>query len=330
MNDGANLYVGIKVQNATVGFSTAEILFDNNHDDNTLQEGEDDIYVAGDGTFYDYFVHQIAPNTWQAVRDIDYGGTNDGTERDADNPGFSFYEFSHPLDDADNAHDFSLSVAKKIGFQLRFRHCSPCASPSYFPSASRRAEIVIVSGSRVPPDTQITAGPREGSMVGDPDLQFEFSGTDDVLQSSELAFECKFDEEDWQTCEIPFGIGVADGRHTFSVRAIDEMLNADQSPAQRSFVFDTTGPSRPVIRGPRSFRNGKIVVLRFSATDGFTPRSAISFKCAVDSWRLRRCPAVFRARLLPGRHVVRVKAVDRLGNQGDLATFRIRVKRTRR
>jgi len=328
MNDAANLYLGIKVQNATVGLSTAEVLFDNNHDDSTLQEGEDDIYVSGDGTFHDYFVHQIAPNTWQAVRDIDYGGTDDGDEADGDSTGFSFYEFSHPLDDADNAHDFSLRYVTRIGFLLRFRHCSPCASTSYFPASNRHAEIVIVSGSRVPPDTQISAGPAEGSMVGDSSPAFEFSGSDDVLQSSELTFECKIDE-DWHACRSPSQIGVDDGRHTFSVRAVDDMLNADQSPAQRNWITDTTGPSKPVIRGRRSVRKGP-VVLRFSATDEFTPTSRIRFKCAVDSTRFRRCPAVYRVRLRPGRHVVRMLVVDRLGNEGDVATFRIRVKRARR
>jgi hypothetical protein len=59
-------------------------------------------------------------------------------------------------------------------------------------------------------------------------------------------------------------------------------------------------------------------------------RAACVFKCAVDSTRLKRCPAVYRVKLRPGRHVVRVGAVDRLGNQGEVATFRIRVKRARR
>jgi len=70
-------------------------------------------------------------------------------------------------------------------------------------------------------------------------------------------------------------------------------------------------------------------VLRFSARDNLTAAKRIRFKCAVDSRSLRRCPAVYRVKLHPGRHVGRVRAVDRLGNESDLATFRIRVKRAR-
>lgn len=328
MNDAANLYVGIRVQNATVGASTAEVLFDNDHNDRTTAEGEDDIYVDASGTFHDGFVHQTSPGVWDVVKDTDFGGTSDGDERDGNGPGYSFYEFSHPLDSADNAHDFSLGRAQKVGFLLRFRHCTPCASTSYYPSFATLAEIVIVSGSRVSPDTQLTGGPAEGSMTAEQEPKFAFTGTDDVLQPSELTFECKLDDDAWRECTSPPVVSADDGRHTFSVRAIDEMLNVDQSPAQRNWTMDDSPPSKPVVRGPRSVREGKRVALRFSSRDQLA--GGVRFKCAVDSRRLKRCPAVFRVKLRRGRHVVRVRALDRLGNQSDLSTFRIRVKRAPR
>lgn len=328
MNDAANLYVGIKVTNATVGSSAAELFFDADHNDSYVGEGEDSILVDNAGAFHDRFYRYESPGWWLS-EDTDYGGTVDGDERDADATGFSFYEFSHPLNDTDNAHDFSLAALQRIGFHLRFRHCSPCAPHSFFPSSGGQAEIVIVSGSRVAPDTQVTAGPAESAMVADSAAEFQFTGTDDVAQPSQLTFECKTDEDSWRACTSPYQLSPQDdGRHTFSVRAIDEMPYVDQSPAQRTWSVDTTGPSKPVIRGPRSARKGKRVVLRFSSTDEVA--GGVRFKCAVDSTRLKRCPAVFRVKLRPGRHVVRVRAIDRLGNQSGLSTFRIRVKRTRR
>jgi hypothetical protein len=131
MNDATNLYVGIKVTNATVGSSGAELFFDSDHNDSEVGEGEDSISVDGTGAFHDRFYRFDSPGWWLS-EDTDYGGTDDGDERDADAIGFSFYEFSHPLDDADNAHDFSLAAVRAIGFKLRFRHCSPCAPHSYF------------------------------------------------------------------------------------------------------------------------------------------------------------------------------------------------------
>jgi hypothetical protein len=103
MNDATNLYIALKVDNATVAASTAEISFDGDHDDNAFEDGEDRIAVDSLGFFHDRFYRQGSD-----AYDIDHSGTNDGDERDGDGPGYSFYEFSHPLDSADNAHDFSL------------------------------------------------------------------------------------------------------------------------------------------------------------------------------------------------------------------------------
>lgn len=326
MNDAVNLYLGLKVTGATVGRSELEIQFGSSG-----QEGADNLYVSRAGDFADRFVHQIAPSTWQAVPDTDYGGTTDGGEWEADAAGYSFYEFSHPLNDGDDAHDFSLQVSQRLAFNVVFMHCiaNTCASRSYFPPVrGMDADLVVVSGSRVPPDTQLTAGPGEGTMTAELELQFAFTGSDDVLQPSQLTFECKTDDDPWRECTSPLSVSPRDGRHTFSVRAFDEMLNVDQSPAQRTLTVDTTGPSKPIIRGPRSVRTGKRVVLRFSASDELA--RGVRFRCAFGSARLRNCPAVLRRKLRPGRHIVRVRALDRLGNQSELSTFRVRVKRTRR
>jgi hypothetical protein len=330
MNDVQNLYFAIRVSNASVGTSRYFIGFDGNHDGNSAQEGEDILFVDDYGLFWDRFMHQISPTLWSPRDDDEYGGTIDGTSADGDDAGFATFELAHPLDDADNAHDFSLRPASRLGFHVSFVHCVDftCApnATNYF----TRPDIVVVSGSTIPPDTQITAGPAEGSVTAFASTSFEFTGSDDVLQSSQLTLECKLDEGAWQTCISPRGFSAAYGRHTFSVRATDEMLNVDQSPAQRSWIRDSVGPSRPLIRGRRSIRKGKMLVLRFSATDEFTPRSGIRFKCAVDSTRLKRCSAVYRVRLRPGRHAVNVRAVDSVGNQSALTTFRVKVKRARR
>jgi hypothetical protein len=326
MNNAQNLYFALKVMNATISSSAFDLEFDSDLSGGNLQEGEDELLVNNGGV-WDQFMHQIAPNTWQAVRDQDYGGTNDMLEGEADNPGFSFYEWSHPLNDTDEAHDFSLGFAKRVGFQLSFRHCYPCASPSYFPDSHSYAKVVVVSGSRVPPDTQITSGPQ--GTVRTVTASFDFTGTDDAIAPADLTFECKLGEDSWRDCASPHADTYTDGSYTLSVRAIDEMLNVDPTPAQRTWILDTTGPSKPVIRGPRSVRKG-VLTVRFSSSDEFTPTGRIRYKCALDSRRLKSCPAVFRKRVRPGRHVLRAKAVDSVGNQGDLATFRILVKQKRR
>src|SRR5205823_1782587 len=106
----SNLYLGLKVQNATVGASTLDVQFDADHNGIVHQEGEDDVFVNSAGTFYDRFWHQVTSGRYSLTIDTTYGGTNDGNEWDADQAGYSFYELSHPLNDADDAHDFSLAV----------------------------------------------------------------------------------------------------------------------------------------------------------------------------------------------------------------------------
>jgi hypothetical protein len=328
MNDAANLYLGLKVMNATIGRSDLVFQFGN-----AFQEGSDYLRVDRTGAFLDMFTHQVAPNTWDGVPDTDYAGTSDGNEWEANASGYSFYELSHPLNDADDAHDFSLTVLTRASFDIRFTHCTTsCAAVSRFPGrgSSSQADIVIVSGSHVPPDTQLTAGPAERSVVRGLTATFEFSGSDDVLDSSQLTFECKTDDDAWGACTSPYQNPVGNGRHMFSVRAIDDMLNVDQTPAERTWIVDRTAPSKPVVRGRRSVRAGKLVVLRFSATDEFTPASRIRFRCGVDAAGIRPCPAVFRAKLRPGRHVVRVNAFDRVGNRSATSRFRVRVQRARR
>jgi hypothetical protein len=326
MNDAANLYVALRVSNALVGSSTFRLYFDNDHSGSTGVLGDDGLEL-GKG-FQDLFVNQSP--AW--ATDTSDGGTSDGGGLAGDHSSFSFYELSHPLDNSDDAHDFSLGIGNRIGFDLYFMHCDPVGAVT-LPSGCgesttlRSGDIVRVSGSRVPPDTRVTAGPADRSTTAKM-APFEFTGSDDVLQPSQLTFECKTNEGRWQACTSPSTVNASDGRHTFSVRAVDEMLNADATPAQRNWTLDTTGPSQPVIRGPRSVRKGKKVVLRFSSRDQLA--GGVRYRCAVDSTRLRNCPAVFRIKLRLGRHVVRVRAFDRLGNRSRPSTFRIRVKRALR
>jgi hypothetical protein len=326
MNDAQNVYIGLRVANASLGESTLSVRFDGNHDNNWAQEGEDALYIDGNGLFRDRFIHQVSPNVWQSVDDDDFGGTMEGSSADGDDAGFATFEVAHPLDTTDNAHDVSLGPVVRIGVTVLFTHCAnlSCGSTTTGPFS----DLVVVSGSTVPPDTQITSGPGEGVATRGPDPRFEFTGTDDAISSSALTFECRLDNEPWTACTSPFTSSVSDGRHTFAVRATDEMLLADTTPAQRSWTVDTAGPSKPVIRGPRAVPGGKRLVLRFSAKDALA--GGVRYRCAVDSRRLKPCPAVFRVKLRPGRHVVRLKALDRLGNVSALSTARIRVKRARR
>jgi hypothetical protein len=168
----------------------------------------------------------------------------------------------------------------------------------------------------VPPDTQITAGPPNGAEVRD-ERTFEFTGTDDVAPADQLRFECEVDGDEWSDCESPAGGVVADGWHTLRVRALDDMLNADPSPAQRRWRIDSKAPARPRVL----VRNG---VYRFSSTDRGTPARRLRFRCGVDTKRLHACGSRLRVRRAGGK-VLRVRAVDPAGNESGTTTVRLRL-----
>lgn len=112
MNDGTNLYMAVSIE-GDAELSVNDIVafkFDNNHAAGaTHQVGDDMLVVLGIPWFADYFYTGVA---W----DPDTGGTFDGQGTVARQGSSNHFELSHPLDDADNAHDFSLSTGQTVGF----------------------------------------------------------------------------------------------------------------------------------------------------------------------------------------------------------------------
>ena len=61
------------------------------------------------------------------------------------------------------------------------------------------------------------------------------------------SFECDLDNAGWSSCPSPQTYnGLADGEHSFEVRAVDAVGNTDPTPASRSFSLDTTAPDTTI------------------------------------------------------------------------------------
>src|SRR6266550_2250280 len=89
----------------------------------------------------------------------------------------------------------------------------------------------------VPPQTTITSGP--SGLTNDPDSSLSF--TSDETGST---FECSLDAAAFAACSSPAAYsGLADGDHTFSVRATDTSANTDATPASRPWTIDATAPT---------------------------------------------------------------------------------------
>ncbi len=85
----------------------------------------------------------------------------------------------------------------------------------------------------VPPDTTITSGPP--AATNDPTPTFSFSSSE-----AGSTFECKLDSGPYGACSSPRTTAhLADGSHTFYVRAMDAVGNFDPTPATRTFTVRT-------------------------------------------------------------------------------------------
>ena len=85
----------------------------------------------------------------------------------------------------------------------------------------------------VPPDTTITSGPP--AATNDPTPTFSFSSSEEGS-----TFECKVDSGPYGACSSPSTTAhLADGSHTFYVRAMDAVGNFDPTPATRTFTVRT-------------------------------------------------------------------------------------------
>jgi Right handed beta helix region len=172
-----------------------------------------------------------------------------------------------------------------------------------------------------PPETTIDAGPTDGSTINDPNPIFSFSSDD-----ATATFECNVDGAGYGLCSHTSQhiLGVDEGEHTFSVRAVDPADNVDPSPPSRSFTVDLTSPDTTYTKTPAK------AIKRKRASFAFEAGEPATFACKLDSKPAFACGGSARVRLKPGRHVFRVTATDLAGNvETTPAAFRFRRKRPR-
>ncbi|HEX5928596.1 MAG TPA: S8 family serine peptidase [Solirubrobacterales bacterium] len=200
---------------------------------------------------------------------------------------------------ADGSHQFKLTATDQVG--------------------NTAVATVDFSVDTTPPTVVLMARPAERSTDRTP--TFAFSASEPV------SFTCGIDGTFSQACESPFvaPLQLADGSHAFEVLAVDAAGNSARAGAQ--FAIDTRPPQTAFRARPRALlrtRKGAVqVTLRLSADE---PRPR--FECMVDRGAWRPCGARLTRRYGPGRHVVRARARDELGNlDPSPAVARFRVER---
>ena len=174
-----------------------------------------------------------------------------------------------------------------------------------------------------PPNTNITSGP-EGT-VNTATVTFTWNGADDNDLPETLTFSFRIDQEAWSAfanvLEHTF-TGLAEGSHTFYVKARDSEGLEDPSPAQRTFTVqlggnDTTPPDTYIDSGPQGTINYEDVSFTFSGQDDTTQSGNLvfSFYLDYDDWSdFSPNTGVNYEDLAEGDHEFNVRAMDEAGN----------------
>ncbi len=167
---------------------------------------------------------------------------------------------------------------------------TPPATATPPPADTTAPETTILTG---------TSGPGSATSAA-----FTFSADETAT------FECRIDGGAYSACTSPKSYsGLADGAHTFDVRAKDTAGNVDATPASASWSVDTTPPETTITSGPPAATTDTTAQFTFSADEVST------FQCRLDggAWAACTSPAALSGLAL-GAHTYEVRAIDGLGN----------------
>lgn len=158
------------------------------------------------------------------------------------------------------------------------------------------------------PDTTIESGP--AGAVSSKTATFTFTSTVDPSS----IFACALDGDPFTTCTSPVNLsGLAEGDHTFRVRASDLAHNQDITPAERTWTVDTIPPTATITDGPNDPTNDAVPAFTF------TTAGATVIECRFDAAEFAACtsPLAPGAPLGDGPHTFEVKATDAAGNTAN-------------
>jgi hypothetical protein len=170
--------------------------------------------------------------------------------------------------------------------------------------AGADADDSVIFGTRSnAPQTTLASGPP--ALTNDPTPTFSFSADE-----APVTFQCRVDAGPLAPCTSPqTTAALADGEHTFQVRARNDVPTPDPTPAATTFTVDTAAPESSITAGPSGTVTTSSVQFDFSAAGG-----ASAFECRVDGGSFANCTSPHSLTLSDGSHTFEVRAEDAAGN----------------
>ena len=153
------------------------------------------------------------------------------------------------------------------------------------------------------PQTTIDSSPADPTSATG--ASFSFSSSEGGT------FECALDGGAFAACTSPKSYtGLAEGSHTFQVRATDAAANTDPTPASFTWTVDTSAPNTTITAQPSDPTSATSADFSFSSTEGSS-----TFECRIDGGAFAPAP---RRRATPAwptaSHTFQVRATDAAGN----------------
>lgn len=176
------------------------------------------------------------------------------------------------------------------------------------PTPAARSWIVDVTA----PVVTITSAPADPS--------FSASASFGFVADEAAVFDCRLDGGARVSCFAPHFVTVADGAHTFEVRAVDLAGNTG-APAAHAWSVDTVlagGPAVTITAGPPAQTSATTVTFDF-----FGEGSVLAFECQILGdlpWHWCEPPMTYLGGT-PGTYTFEVRAYDFTGDLGPTASY---------
>jgi hypothetical protein len=157
------------------------------------------------------------------------------------------------------------------------------------------------------PAPNTSLGDRPDSPTNLDDASFTYSSN-----RAGANFECRIDDAAFSGCPVngQSYSGLADGAHTFEVRAVDAGV-ADPTPASFSWTIDTAVPDTVLDSHPADPSATAAASFAYHASE-----ASASFQCRLDSGQFAACGAGGKSysAVSDGAHTFEVRAHDAAGN----------------
>jgi hypothetical protein len=169
-----------------------------------------------------------------------------------------------------------------------------------------------------PPTVTITSKP--SAMTNSVTAAFAFVGTD-TGGASISGYECDLDSAGYSACTTGKSYSsLADGSHTFKVRATDTAGNLGTATTY-TWTVNTVTPMASITSAPDSITNQTTASFSFYATPP-SGGSISSYQCNLDSagWATCASPKSYTG-LTQGSHTFEVRSIDNLANVSDATSY---------